>query len=228
VVYGGTVDEIFSMELAAGRSVVDTARWYRQSLGRLGWREVVLHGPGRDGVMRLSAKRGASWLHGRVRRDPGGETEIAFAVGQGVAPRAEAVLPEETAPASGPTSQNVEPDGGLAPAISGDDVREALHAIPLPSAIRLVGEPAVHGGHASVVVQVRGAVESLLPQVETLWTAAGWRCLPPSTGPVPRSRLLRATRGNLVLTLTLIPISAGTSGTLDLGSSRGPATSQPR
>ncbi|HEY3357362.1 MAG TPA: hypothetical protein VGQ83_29195 [Polyangia bacterium] len=222
VVYGGTLEDVFTMELATARPVAEVAAWYEAALPRVGWKIGARGEAAGPPARRFQARRGATWLHARIRAEAG-ETEVSFALGHGEAPAAGTVLPDEgggaaSAPASQPPARAA--DGGTAdaaPPAAGTDVRAALAGLPLPDSVQRVGVPTDEGGVASTVVTAREDVARALAAVRRGWDLAGWSTEPTGDGVLPQSKRLRAVKGPLAATLTLMPGEGGATGTLTVG-----------
>jgi hypothetical protein len=216
VVYGGALDDVFSLELATARPVADVVGWYRDALPKVGWRDVAAAPPRAGGAVRLSARRGGSWLHARVRTD-GAETEVSFAIGSGPPPAAEAVLPNEApASASAPVAASAPGSPPAGPAAEAGPA-DALSRLPLPPAVRRVGVPTVGRGVATVMVSSTLDVRAALTAIRAGWDAAGWRTDAPSGEDAAHARRLHAVKGELAVAVTLLAAERGASGTLVLG-----------
>jgi hypothetical protein len=233
VVYGGTQDDVFTLELATARPVASVAAWYRRSLPRVGWRGLEITGPGRAGSMRLRATRGVSWLLGRIRSD-GYETEVTFAKGTGPEPAPAQVLPDEASAAASQAASapaGARRDGGAARrggdggpaadahAISASDILETLL---LPDSVRRVGMPTAHGHVAMAGISADLSPTSATAEVAKALAEGGWRIDAQRDGVMPGTRELVAVHGDRALRLTLFPSGRGANGTVTVGPATDP------
>ncbi|MBI5482798.1 MAG: hypothetical protein HY906_28340 [Deltaproteobacteria bacterium] len=232
VVYGGTQDDVFTLELASMRPAAAVAAWYRQSLPRIGWRELEVTGPSPSGTMRLRARRGGSWLLARIRSE-GVETEATFAKGEGPMPPAATLLPDEggagaaaaSPPQSGPATAAAAiagPDGGVAaagggPSASAVTPTDLLETLLLPDSVRRVGQPTEHGHAAMAVISSDLQPQTATTEVGRALKEAGWRVDEQGEGILPGARELRASRGAVALRLSLVPAGRGAAGTITVG-----------
>jgi len=224
VVYGGTQDDVFTLELATMRPAAAVAAWYRTNLPRIGWHDVEAQGPSPSGTTRLQARRGGSWLLARIRSD-GVETEATFAKGQGPVPPAATLLPDEGGAGAASQPQGAPApssrDGGLAPdsgpAAAAVTPSDLLETLLLPDTVRRVGRPTEHGHAAMAGISSDLAPLSATTEVGKMLKESGWRLDEQGEGVVPGSRDLRASRGSVALRLTLMPTGRGSTGTITVG-----------
>jgi hypothetical protein len=231
VVYGGTQDDVFTLELVSMKPAAAVALWYRTNLPRAGWRDLEVTGPSATGAMRFQARRGGSWLLGRIRSE-GPETEATFAKGAGPVPTPETLLPEEggagagAAAASQPQSRPAGPQPESAPAPDGGTAAgsgaalspvDLLETLLLPDSVRRVGQPTEHGLAAMAGISSDLQAQSAVTEVGQALKEGGWKIDEQGEGIIPGSRELRASRGPVVLRLSLMSAGRGATGTITVG-----------